>query len=52
MGVTVEIEVGEIHDRVGRPVSGHLARPYEAPEALSHFDVRQMGRMELVPISK
>ena len=43
MGVTVEIEVGEIGNRVGRSVMRHLAGPDEASETLSHFDVCQVG---------
>ena len=42
MGMTVEIEVGEIRNRLGRPVRRHLACPYEASEALSHFNVCQV----------
>ena len=42
MGMTVEIEVGEIRNRLGRPVRRHLACPYEATEALSHFNVCQV----------
>ena len=37
MGVTVEIEVGEIRDRFGRAVSRHLACPYEPSETLGYF---------------
>ena len=51
MGVTVEIEVGEIRDRRGRAVSRHLACPYEPSETLGHFNVYQVGRMELVLVS-
>ena len=52
MGMTVEIEVGEIGDRLGRAVSRHLACPYEPSETLGHFNVHQVGRMELVLVSK
>ena len=52
MGVTVEIEVGEIGDRLGRAVSRDLACPYEPSETLGHFNVHQVGRMKLVLISK
>ena len=51
MGVTVEIEVGEIGNRLGRSVRRHLAGPYEASQALGHFNVRQVGRMELVTVT-
>ena len=43
MGVTVEIEVGEIRNRLSRSVRRHLACAYETAEALSHFNVRQVG---------
>jgi hypothetical protein len=52
MGVTVEIELGEIRDGLGRTVSRHLACPYEPSETLRHFNVHQMGRMELVIVLK
>ena len=52
MGVTVEIEVGEVRNRFDRAVRLHLASPYEASEALSHFNIRQVRRMELVLVSK
>jgi hypothetical protein len=52
MGVAVEIEVGEIRDRLGRAVSRHLAGPYQPSQTLCHFNVHQVGRMELVRVSK
>jgi hypothetical protein len=52
MGVTVEIEVGEIRDRLGRAVSRHLACPYEPPQTLGYFNVHQVGRMEVILVSK
>lgn len=52
MGVAVEVEVSEIGNRVGRAVRRHLACPYEAPKALSHFNVQKVRRMELVLVSK
>ena len=48
----MEVEVDEVVDRLGRTVSRHFARSNEASEALGHFDVDQMGRMELVLVSK
>jgi len=50
--MAVEIQVGEIHDRLGRAAGRHLTRTYETSEALCHLDVHQVGRMELVLISK
>ena len=52
MGVAVEIEVREIRNRFGGAVGGHLTRTHEAPEALRHFNVHQVGRMQLVLVSK
>ena len=52
MGVAVKIEVGEIRNRFGRALRGHLARAYEASQALSDFYVREVRRMKLVLISK
>src|SRR6476469_239874 len=52
MGVTVEVEVDEILDRLGRTGLGHVARSNESSEGLRHFDVEQMGRMELVLVLK
>ena len=53
MGVTVEIEVGEDPgDCPDRAVSRHLACPDEPSETLGHFNVHQVGRMELVLVSE
>jgi len=52
MGMTVEIEVGEICNRFGRAVRRHLAGTHEASKALSHFNVRKVRRMELVLITE
>lgn len=48
MGVTVEVEVGQVLDRLDGTVSRRFARSNEPSEALRHFDVDQMGTMELV----
>ena len=42
VGMTVEIEIGQIRNRLGRPVRRHLACPYESTEALRHFNVCQV----------
>ena len=48
MGMTVEIEVGEIRDRfVGAPEETS-AHPHESSEALNDFDIHQVRRMEFV----
>ena len=52
MWVTMEIEVSEIGHGFDRAVRCHLTCTDEAPEALRHFNVHQMRRMELVLISK
>jgi len=52
MGVAVEVEVDKVLDRFGRAIRGHFTRSNEASEALRHLDVDQMGRMELVLVSK
>ena len=48
MWVPVEIEIGEIGNRVERPALGHLAGPDETSEPLDHFNVCQVRCMELV----
>jgi hypothetical protein len=40
--MTVEIQIGQIRYRLGRPVRRHLACPYESTEALRHFNVCQV----------
>lgn len=52
MRMTVEIEVGEIFNRLGGAVRGHLPCPHEPPKTLRHFDVRQVRRMDVVVIPK
>ena len=42
VGMTVEIEIGQIRNRLGRPLRGHLACPYESTESLRHFNVCQV----------
>ena len=42
VGMTVEIEIGQIRNRLGRPVRRHLACPYESTEALRHLNVCQV----------
>ena len=52
VGVTVEIEVDQILDRVGSTGRRHLARSNESPKGLRHFDIDQMWRMKVVRVSK
>jgi hypothetical protein len=52
VGVTVEVEVGEIRDRFLGATGPDLARPNEASEALKHLDVHQVGRMKLVLVAE
>lgn len=42
VGMTVQIEIGQIRNRLGRPVRRHLAYPYQSTEALRHFNVCQV----------
>src|SRR5215204_632932 len=52
MGMTVEIEVGEIHDCfVGAP-GGNLTHPHEPSETLDDFNIHQVRRMEFVLVTK
>lgn len=48
MRVTVEIQVSEIRKRFGRAVRRHLTPTDEASQALSHFDVHQVWRVQLL----
>jgi len=52
MGVAVEVEAGEIRDRLGRAVRRNLAHPCESSETLGNFNVHQVGRVPLVLVSK
>ena len=52
MRVAVEIEVREISDRFCRASRNDFTGPDEPPQALSHFYVHQVGRMELLAISE
>ena len=51
MGVAVEVEVGEIRERFSPALSGELAHPDQSSKTLSYFDVYQVGRVKLVPVS-
>lgn len=52
MWMTMEIEIGEIHDRfVGAP-GGDFTHPHELSEALDDFHIYQVGRMEFVRVAK
>ena len=50
MRVAMEIEVGEVRNRLGGASGRHLAHSHEAPQGLNDFDVREMGRMKFVPV--
>ena len=52
MGMTVEIEIGEIHDRLVGASGGDLTHPHESSEALNDFNIHQVRRMELVLVAK
>jgi len=49
MWMTMEIEIGEIHDRfVGAP-GGDFTHPHESSEALNDFRIYQVGRNGVRP---
>ena len=50
MGVTVKVEIHEIRDGFCRAHGRDLTRPDEPPKPLSHFDVHQVRRMELIVV--
>ena len=50
MRVPMEIELGEVRNRLGRTNGRHLTHSHEAPKGLNDFDVREMGHMKLVAI--
>ena len=52
MGVTVDIEVGEILDRLAGTGGRYFARPYEASESLNDLDVHEVRHMKFVPVAK
>lgn len=52
MGVAVQIEIGKIHEGFRRAACDDLTGPDEPAEALCDFDVHQVWRMKLLPVSK
>jgi hypothetical protein len=52
VGVTVEIEVSEIRNRLVGTAGGDLTAPHETSEALNDLHVEQVRRMELVLVAK
>lgn len=52
MGVTVEVEIGEIGDRSLGATGGDFACPHETPQGLNDFDVHEVRRMEFVLLAK
>jgi len=52
MGVTVDIEVGEILNRFVGTGRRYLARPHEAPERLNDLDVHEVRHMKFVAVAK
>jgi hypothetical protein len=52
VGVTVEIEIRQIRDRVVGTPGGDFTRPHETSKALYHLDVDEVRCMELVPVAK
>ena len=52
MGVTMEIEVGEIRDRFVGTAGRDFTGPHETSEALNDLDVQEVRRVELVLVAK
>jgi hypothetical protein len=52
VGVTVQIEVGEIGNRFVGTAGGNLTGPHETSEALNDFHVDEVRRMQLVEVAK
>ena len=52
VGVTVEVEVGDIGNRFVSTAGGDLTGPHETPERLNDLDVDEVRCMELVLVAK
>jgi hypothetical protein len=52
VGMTAEVELGEVGERLLGPIGDHLARPHEAPEGLSDLHAEQVWGMELIAVAK
>ncbi len=52
MGMTMEIEVGEIRNRFVGTTGRQFSGPHETPQALNHLDVQKVRRVEFVTVSK
>ncbi len=52
MAMAVEVEIDEIGEGLGCPVSGDFARTNQTAQALGYLDVDQMRRVEFVPVPK
>ena len=52
VGVTMEIEVGEIGNRFVGTAGGDFTGPHETAEALDYFDVQKVRRVQFVPVAK
>ena len=50
--VTIEVEVGEVRDRISSAIRSNLAGPDETPEGLSHLEIEQVGRMDILGVAK
>ncbi len=52
MGVTMEVEVGEVRNRFSGTARSDLTRPREASKGLNHLDVDEVRSMEFVSVAK
>ena len=52
MGVTVDVELCQVHHRFGRTAGRDFARPDETPETLNDLHVDKVRRVEFVVVAK
>ena len=48
MGVTMEIQVGEIHNRFLRTAGSDFTSPHQTSQTLSYLDVQEVWRVQFV----
>lgn len=52
VGMTMEVEIGEISKRFGGTPGTHLVRAHEPPQGLDDLHVDQMRRMEFLGVAE
>ena len=52
MGVTTEVEAGEVFDGLPGSVGADLTHPHEAPEGLNDLHIDQVRSMEFISANK